>query len=139
MLIRLFAISLVIIGAAGFVAPFWIGAAIKDAGAIEMPLVEIEDVAVSGNNRLFFALTHLGRIQIYDGTGKFLRNFPVDNSSGAFCLDLVGDRLTAYVARRDAADEFDLDGRSIRLNTQIDERLYNTAQKNRGQSKISTD
>lgn len=127
MLIRIVSIVLVIVGGAGFLAPFWIGAAIKDTGAIEMPLVEVEDVAASADGRMFFAIMHLGRVQVYDGAGKFVRNFPVDNGGGAFCLDLVGDRLTVYVARRDAADEFDLDGRTIRLNTPIDEKQYDTA------------
>lgn len=127
MLIRIVAILLVIVGAAGFTAPFWIDVAIKDVGGIEMPLVQIEDVAVSADNRVFFALTHLGRIQVYDRSGRFVRNFPINNSGGVFCLDLVDDRLKVYVARRDVADEFDLDGRSIRLNAPIDEKQYSAA------------
>jgi hypothetical protein len=127
MLVRIASIFLVIVGAAGFTAPFWIDSVVKDAGAIELPLVEIEDSAVSDDGRVFFALMPLGRIQIYDGAGKFVRNFPIDSSGGAFCLDVDGNRITVAIARRDAADEIDLGGRPLRLNAPIDEKQYSVA------------
>lgn len=127
MFVRLISIALIVVGAAGFVAPFWIGAAFDDIGAVELPLVEINDVAVSDDGRVFFALNHLGRIQAHAPDGKFLRNFRVDNAGGSFCIDVAGDQLTASVARRDALDEFDLNGAPIRLNTPISDEQYDIA------------
>lgn len=120
MLIRALALLLIVVGAAGFLAPFWLG---PSANSIELPLVEIEDVAAE-DDRLFFALMHLGHVQVYARDGTFIRNFHVDNAGGAFCLDGTDGKLTVAVARRDAADTLDLDGRPIQLNAPITEEQY---------------
>ena len=123
MLIRLLSAALIVIGLAGFVAPFWIGS-VKSIGAIELPLVEIEDVAVAHDKRIYFALMHLARVQVYAGDGRFIRNFPVASAGGAFCIDVTDDRLTVTVARRDAADDYDLDGNPIGRDRFITEEQY---------------
>jgi hypothetical protein len=121
--IRLLSAALFVIGLGGFLAPFWLGS-VQNAGTIELPLVEIEDVAVAHDGRIYFALMHLARLQIYTGDGRFIRNIPVSNAGGAFCLDVTDNRLTVAVARRDAADTFDLDGHPSTFDTPIDEDRY---------------
>ena len=114
--VRLLSIALFAVGIVGFSSPFWLGM-VKGIEVIELPLAEIEDVAVSDDKRIYFALMHLARVQVYDGNGRFIRNFEVETSGGMFCLDIDGDRLTVAVARRSAFDEFDLDGRRVSRNT----------------------
>ncbi len=121
--VRLLSIVLIIIGFAGFSAPFWFGA-VKGAESIELPLAAIEDVAVGDDGGLYFALMHLGRVQVYSREGNFVRNFPISNSGGAFCLSIAGDRLTVAVARRDAADEFDLDGKPLSRDAHLTDGQY---------------
>lgn len=120
---RLLSIVLFVVGFAGFTAPFWLGS-VKGVEAIELPLTEINDVSVSGDGRLYFALMHLSRVQVHDSQGRFIRNFAVDNSGGGFCLDIDGDRLTVAVARRNASSEFDLDGRQLSGDTRLVDRRY---------------
>lgn len=117
-LIRLLSIVLFVIGVAGFAAPFWIES-VKGIETIELPLAEIEDVAIAHDNRIYFALMHLARVQVYLGNGRFIGSFAVENRGGAFCLDTEGDRLTVAVARRDAFDVFDLDGKLLNRNLMI--------------------
>lgn len=121
--IRLLSAVLFVIGLAGFFAPFWLGQ-VKGVESFELPLAEVHDVAVAPDKRIYFALMHLGRVQVYAGDGTFIRNFEVRNAGGAFCLDIAGDRLTVAVARRDATDTFDLDGKLIFDNTPITEEQY---------------
>ena len=96
----------------------------KGVEAIELPLVQIEDVAVAHDNRIYFALMHLARVQVYTGNGRFIRNIPISNSGGAFCVDVTDNRLTVTVARRNAADDFDLDGRPAGRDRRITEEQY---------------
>lgn len=127
MVIRLIAITLVLIGAAGFFMPFLVGFVSDDPERLELPLAEISDIAVSADNELFFALMFAGRIQKYSGSGEFIDSFDVDSAGGHFCLDLAGDRLTVSVARRDAADEYDLSGSLIHKNIPVDESRFETS------------
>lgn len=122
MLIRILAVALIVVGAAGFLLPFWL----KGGQNTELPLAEIADAATAAD-RVFFALTSIGRVQVYSREGAFLYNFPVNNSGGTFCLDATADRLTVAVARRDAADTFDLSGRLLQSNQPINETQYDDA------------
>ncbi len=85
-MVRVVAILLVVVGAVGFSVPFWFGAVNEETPALEMPLVEISDVAVTRDNRVFFALMPLGRVQSYSADGKFLRSYVVQVPSGSACL-----------------------------------------------------
>lgn len=123
MFIRLLSAALFIIGFAGFVAPFWLGS-VKGIETLELPLAAIEDVAVAPDGRIYFALMHLGRVQVYNHGARFIRNVPVENRGGAFCLDIDGSRLTVAMARRDAYDVFDLEGLLLSRDTKITDRRY---------------
>lgn len=129
MLIRLLAVTFFVVGLAGFVAPFWIGS-LTGVETVELPLAEIEDVSVANDGRIYFALMHLGRVQVYATDGTFIRNFSVRNSGGAFCLEIVESRLIVSVARRDEADEFDLDGKLVHGERPINEDQYRDACRN---------
>ncbi len=120
MIIRLVASSLILIGASGFFMPLWIGFAIRHLGAQEMPLSLIEDIAVSNDNHLYLALMFTSRVQKYSSDGKFVSSFGVNSVGGIFCIDAGSDRLTINFGRRDATDEFELDGRPTRLNMPTD-------------------
>ncbi len=124
MFIRMIAFILVVIGAAGFFMPFWIGAVVSDLSKLELPLSEVSDVAVSEDGEIYFALTFLGRIQKYSASGEFIQGLDVDSGGGQFCLTLAERELAVYVARRDAVDKYDLAGNVIRLNAPIDENTY---------------
>lgn len=123
MIIRLISVLLVLIGSAGFLAPFWIGA-VPNINAVELPLSAISDVAISDEGDLYIAIASHGRIQKYSPDGKFLGGFEIEFAGGAFCLDIDGSELTVSIARRDAADVFDLSGNIISANTPISEDEY---------------
>lgn len=122
--IRLIAIVMVAIGLAGFFMPFWIGSLPKGATALELPVADVADAAVSDSGELFIGLGFLGRVQKYSATGQFLENFALESSGGAFCLDIRDDVLTVYMARRDAAGQYGLDGNLIRRDIPISEQKY---------------
>jgi len=63
MIVRSIAIALLLIGAGGFFLPFMIEPLGGEFAAVELPLTEITDVAVSADNQMFFALMFAGRIQ----------------------------------------------------------------------------
>lgn len=105
MIIRLVSAFLVLLGAAGFFMPFWIGA-VPDADQIEFPLSEISDIAISDDGELYIAASFLGRVQRYSSNGEFISGIDVDAAGGLFCLDIDGDELKVSAARRDAADVF---------------------------------
>jgi hypothetical protein len=107
---------LTLVGAAGFFLPFILAAAFRDDNTIELPLAEVKDVAVSPNGDVYFALMHAGRVQRYAGDGRFVSSFPVNSAGGIFCIVIVDGALQVHVARRDATDAHDLDGRLLREN-----------------------
>lgn len=122
-LVRLLSIALFVIGGAGFAAPFWSGS-VNVFEAVELPLADIKDVAIAHDNRIYFALMHLGRVQAYSRDGHFIKHFAIENNGGAFCLDIEGDRLKVAVARRHAFDMFDLDGKLLSRDTKISDSGY---------------
>lgn len=120
MFVRLIAALVVLIGAAGFLMPFWIGS-VPGIYNVELPLSDISDVAISNEGDLFFANTHQGRIQIYSRSGEFIRGIDVKSAGGLFCIDLHESELKVSVARRDAADILDLSGKIVRTDIPINE------------------
>ena len=121
MLLRVVAFLFMFVGAAGFLLPAWIDCTVDDPVLVELPLVEISDIAVASDGSLFFALSHLGKIQKYDSNGGFIGSFPVNSMGGIFYLDVKGDRLIVYAGRRNEADEFDLAVKPVRLGLPIDQ------------------
>lgn len=108
-------------GAVGFFLPLILQSGFKGDNSIELPLASVEDVAVSSNGDVYFALMHAGRVQRYAGTGRFLGSFGVNGAGGVFCLDLRDDALHVQVARRDTTDVYALDGRLQRESVASDE------------------
>jgi len=123
MFFRLLSAVLFFIGLAGFTAPLWLGS-VKGIETIELPLSHIDDVAVAPDGRIYVAVMHIGRVQVYDSTASFMRNINIENRGGAFCVEIADDQLTVAVARRDAYDVFDLDGRLLSRDTKITDRRY---------------
>lgn len=117
--IRAIAFILVVTGLAGFLLPFWIGV-FGDLEEVELPLSTIDDIAISEDGELFFAISFLARVQQYSSDGKFLRGFDVSTAGGMFCLALTNEQLEAHIARRNAYDTFNLKGKPIRENSPAD-------------------
>lgn len=124
MIVRVFATVMILLGMAGFFTPFWIGGVVENLGEVEMPLVDIQDVAVSPDGGLYFALGFGGRVQQYSPTGEFVRGIDFDSAGGASCVHLGNEVLTVYVARRDEADEFSPSGELLRAAVPISESDY---------------
>ncbi len=120
--IRIVSAFLVVVGTAGFFLPFWFGSLGERAAEIELPVAQVEDVAVSPDGHLFVALIHAARIQKYTANGEFVLNFPVGSGGGTYCIAIAGDRLYVDVGRRRAIDELDLSGRPIKLDVPRGER-----------------
>lgn len=124
MFVRLVGVALVFIGAAGFLAPLWIGTAFPNPDQAEFPLSDVSDVAVGPDKSLFFALAHLGRVQKYDADGNFVRGVGVDALGGSFCLDADADGVNILIARRDEADKISFGGDYLSRGARIDEDAY---------------
>jgi hypothetical protein len=90
-MIRVIGAALAIVGALGLSVPFWFGAVNEGTPELEMPLVDITDVAVSRDNHVFFALMLLDRVQSYSADGMFLRSYAAHSPSDSACLDYVGE------------------------------------------------
>ncbi len=114
--LTLIGIGLSFVGAAGFFLPFILQTSFRNDRAIELPVVDVKDVAVAPNGDIYFALMHAARIQRYTGVGRFVSSFGVNSAGGIFCIDIVGRTLQVHVARRDATDWLDLDGKMLREN-----------------------
>ena len=111
---------LALVGAAGFFLPFILASAFKDDTSIELPLGDVQDVAVSATGDVYFALTHAGRVQRYTGLGQFVSSFGVNSAGGLFCIDVVDQTLQVHVVRRSTTDAYDLNGCLLRENSTAD-------------------
>lgn len=133
MWVRLLAIVVATIGGAGFGLPLLLGFGFtqldRALAGRELPMgpTTVNDVAVSPSGNVYIAVVFMGRLQEYAADGSFVRSISIETEGGYFCVDLAGDRALVYVARRKAADEFDLEGRAIRLNAAVDDRAYEAA------------
>jgi hypothetical protein len=105
-------IILIVIGQIGF-----LGGAIISSRLVEfkreLPLGNTEDIVVSRDGRIFLGLQFYGKIQSYDAKGKFLKNWDVDNSAGAFRLDICDDTLLVATARGDLLIKYNVEGKII--------------------------
>jgi hypothetical protein len=81
--------------------------------SVEAPNVLVDNVAASQDGRVYFALQYASRVQIYGRDGTFSRAFAVDSRGGGMCVVIAGQFLFVHIGRRDAVDQFDLNGNSV--------------------------
>ncbi|MBN2295349.1 MAG: hypothetical protein JXM70_23160 [Pirellulales bacterium] len=88
----------------GFIPPLWINS------SYEMPLGDLQGIAVDSSDNIYCASQFYHRVQKYDSTGNFLMGFPID-TSGAFRIRInQSDDLEVATVRDDDYYRFSPDG-----------------------------
>jgi len=67
---------------------------------IELPLVDAEGIAVDSMNNIYIGSPFYGILQIYDKTGKFIKNWEVLTYGGGFYIKILkNDTIAIYPYR----------------------------------------
>ncbi len=98
----------------------WFGGALFGGGLLsvpvhfEVPLGELEGIAVDSKGRVYCGASFYGRVQVYDREGRFLRGWSADASGGAFRIKVdEDDRVHVATARGGLHWIWDREGRLI--------------------------
>lgn len=107
---------LIIIGHISFIGGVLISSRLIEFNH-ELPLGHIEGITVSDDSRIYIGIHFYGKIQCYDANGNFLKNWKVDNSGGAFKIDIHEDTIIVATARGDYLIKYDLNGNKLSQET----------------------
>ena len=124
MFIRIFSGILILLGGVGFTLPHELGkvlTGLKNDHEIELRLSDIEDVALTDDGHLVFALAYAGRLQVYSPSGEFRRSFGVDAKGGGFCLKIKDDLIRVEIGRGRTTSHYTIDGTLIAADVGADE------------------
>ena len=89
----------------GFHTPPW-----EDA-SYEMPLGDLDGIAVDSKGNLYCASQFYSRVQKYDSNGRFLLGWPIDCAGGIFRIRMTrNDELEVVTARKDMYYRFSPQG-----------------------------
>ncbi len=121
--LKLSACALLLLGCVG-----WFGGALTSllkpawiSSETQLPLGDLESVALDSQGRIYCGLAFYSRIQVYDEQGRFLRGWWVDGGGGMLRLHMAeGDRLEVEAARKNRVFTFDLNGSLIESNQQTE-------------------
>ena len=107
---------LIIIGHISFIGGFLISSRLIEFNH-ELPLGHTEGIVVSNDSRIYLGMHFYDKIQCYDANGNFLKNWKVDNSGGAFKIDIHEDTIIVATARGDYLIKYDLNGNKLSQET----------------------
>lgn len=121
--LKLSASALLLLGCVG-----WFGGALtlihKPAwisSNTQLPLGDLQSVALDSQGRIYCGLGFYSRIQVYDNQGRFLRGWWVDAGGGMLRFHVAeGDRLEVEAVRRDRVFTFDPNGHLIESNQETE-------------------
>ena len=106
-------IFLALVGATGFLAGFYLASGADQAAlrSVELPLSDIQDMAVDSQGRTYLASAFYSRIQRYDAQGRFQLGWAAQSEGGPLTVALKGnDTIVSEAERRGSLLLFDLDG-----------------------------
>lgn len=118
---------LMLIGAVGFIGGGLVGMKFINYKN-EVPLGGIHGFVVDKNGTIYIGLGAYGKVQVYDKNGKFIGNWDVRASGGAFHIDLTEDEnILISTARGNRKILYDKEGKVMSIN--IIENIYTKAEK----------
>lgn len=113
-ILKIVAYLFVLIGITGFVAGVVISSGTFKY-KYELPLGDIQGFVVDDSGNVYVGLAFYGTVQVYDRSGKYLRNWKVDNDGGIFNIDLAKDQnLLISVTRGDMQILYDKYGNLLK-------------------------
>jgi len=107
----------VLIGFCGF-----IGGAFISMGVIEykgeLPLGDIKGIVVDADGFVYVGLGFYGKVQVYDSSGVFVRNWNANSSAGSFNIGITAtEKIEISTARGDKRIVYNRNGDIISKNT----------------------
>jgi hypothetical protein len=82
--------------------------------SLELPLGDVQDIAVDNDGNILLALGFYGRIQLYDSAGRFQRGWPAGARGGSFTVAFRNGAVVAsYASRRGSTVLFDRNGKRL--------------------------
>lgn len=84
----------------------------------EVPLGDIQGIVADNKGHIYLGLGFYGKVQVYDNNGKFIKNWQVGASGGAFNIDLIEDQnILVSTARGNKQILYDQNGKVISKNS----------------------
>ncbi len=100
----------VIIGLAGFFGLDFLNSRANNNNA-ELPLSDIQGIAVDSLDNIYLGLGIFGKVQIYDKNGNFIKSWDVQSNGGAFYIGISeDDNIAIYSVRADEKNIYDKNG-----------------------------
>ena len=119
-IIRIVGVLLILVGGAGFMAGFVLQRANRfgyhpsSLNSFELPLGDLEGIAVDSEGNIYCGAQFYSRIQVYDAEGKFLYGRFIDSNGGAFRIRInEDDRLEVATLRNHKLYLFDKNGNLV--------------------------
>lgn len=119
-IIRIVGILLMLIGSAGFAAGFLLhrinrfGYHPSNLNSFELPLGDLEGIAVDSEGNVYCGAQFYSRVQVYDAEGKFLYGRFVDSAGGSFRIRInEDDRLEVATVRNHKLYLFEKNGNLV--------------------------
>ena len=117
--IRIIGILFLVVGLvgwlAGFLSDFLPDSLQEVLDSFELPLGDLQGIAVDSQGHIYCGLQFFSRVQAYDAEGEFLYGVFIDSSGGAFRIRTnEDDQLEVATARNDKLYLFDKSGNLVR-------------------------
>ena len=117
-IIRIIGVLFLVVGFVGFLAgplSHEFDSFRKVLGSFELPLGDLQGIAVDSEGHIYCGLQFFSRVQAYDAEGEFLYGVFIDSSGGAFRIRInEDDQLEVATARNDKLYLFDKNGNFVR-------------------------
>ena len=87
--------------------------------SFEMPLGDLEEIAVDSDGNIYCSSQFYSRVQVYDTQGKFLHGIFI-NTGGTFWIRInSNDQLEVAIARGDKLIRFDKNGKLLNSSSRV--------------------
>jgi hypothetical protein len=112
-----------VIGGIGFFAGFiamGFGVSFENLYSFELPLGDLEGIAVDSEGNIYCGLQFYSRIQVYDAEGRYIYGKFINSAGGAFRIRInQNDQLEVATARNDKLYIFAKDGTLVRELSEV--------------------
>ena len=125
--IRIVAVLFLVIGCIGFFAgPLTVlGFDFINLDSFELPLGDLEGIAVDSEGNIYCGLRFYSRVQVYDAQGKFIYSKFVNSAGGAFRIRInENDQLEVATATNDKLYVFEKNGTLVNELSDVGHYFY---------------
>ena len=95
------------IGSIDFIGGALVGNVVKFPDGFELPLGDLQGIAVDSDGNIYCGVQYYSRVQVYDSEGNYIRGTFIDSAGGAFRIRInPDDQLEVATARNDKLYRF---------------------------------